>query len=185
MRNALCVNRGPLIHPSAGQGGGGEWTGELRCKRHSRAQAQLAREFREEYRQALDWLNQRTSDETAFLGVRVEVWRLDDSRPAPHFNLVAAAVARRLVEIGGLLHTPSCTRGGKEAAGLFLTSRGGEWPSHRARPGQSNFLLRQWESWNTLERLAKVAGPLVPGSRRPLVGTRRRGAGYPQARYAA
>lgn len=48
----------------------------------------LTREFRDEHRQALDWLNQRTGENTAFFGVIVEAWRIDDSRPAPHFNLV-------------------------------------------------------------------------------------------------
>ena len=50
----------------------------------------LAREFRDEHRQALDWLNQRTVDDTRFFGVVVEVWAIDDSRPAPHFTTVAA-----------------------------------------------------------------------------------------------
>ena len=50
----------------------------------------LTREFRDEHRQALDWLNQRTGEDTQFFGVVVELWKIDDSRPAPHFNLVAA-----------------------------------------------------------------------------------------------
>jgi hypothetical protein len=50
----------------------------------------LTREFRDEHRQALDWLNQRTGEGTAFFGVVVELWQIDGSRPAPHFNLVAA-----------------------------------------------------------------------------------------------
>ena len=50
----------------------------------------VAKKFREEHRQALDWLNQRTGEETSFFGVRVEVWKIDNSRPAPHFTLVAA-----------------------------------------------------------------------------------------------
>ena len=49
----------------------------------------LTREFRDEHRQALDWLNQRTGEDTAFFGVVVEAWRIDSSRPAPHFRPVA------------------------------------------------------------------------------------------------
>ena len=49
----------------------------------------LCREFREEHRAALDWLNQRTGDGTQFFGVAVEAWRIDGSRPAPHFRVVA------------------------------------------------------------------------------------------------
>lgn len=50
----------------------------------------LTREFRDEHRQALDWLNQRTNGDTQFFGVAVELWRIGDSLPAPHFNLVTA-----------------------------------------------------------------------------------------------
>ncbi len=49
----------------------------------------LTKEFRDEHRQALDWLNQRTGVDTQFFGVVVELWKIDGSRPAPHFNLVA------------------------------------------------------------------------------------------------
>ena len=49
----------------------------------------LTREFRDEHRQALDWLNQRTDEQTQFFGVVVELWKIDGSRPAPYFNLVA------------------------------------------------------------------------------------------------
>ena len=49
----------------------------------------LTREFRDEHRQALDWLNQRTGEDTQFFGVVVELLKIDDSRPAPQFRAVA------------------------------------------------------------------------------------------------
>jgi hypothetical protein len=52
----------------------------------SKAAIWLAPEIREEHRQALDWLNQRTGEDTQFFGVAVEVVRIDDSKPAVQFN---------------------------------------------------------------------------------------------------
>jgi len=49
----------------------------------------IATSFREEHRQALDWLNKETGKGTHFFGVVVEAFRIGDSPPAPHFKVVA------------------------------------------------------------------------------------------------
>lgn len=45
--------------------------------------------FREEHRAALDWLNEHTDEDTRFFGVEIGAVRIDDSRPAPLFRIVA------------------------------------------------------------------------------------------------
>lgn len=49
----------------------------------------IAKEFRDEHREALDSLNHRTGEDTQFFGIEVELWKIDNSRPAVNFNLVA------------------------------------------------------------------------------------------------
>ncbi|MFB9744787.1 DUF4268 domain-containing protein [Pseudonocardia sulfidoxydans] len=45
--------------------------------------------FRLEHRAAIDWLNQRTDDNTRVFGVVIRVVRIGTSEPAPNFELVA------------------------------------------------------------------------------------------------
>ena len=46
----------------------------------------IARNFRDEHREALDFLNRRTGEDTEFFGIEVELWQIDDSRLAPYFK---------------------------------------------------------------------------------------------------
>jgi len=49
----------------------------------------IASKFTDQHKKALDWLNDHTSDEIGFYGLKVELWQIDDSQPAVRFNVVS------------------------------------------------------------------------------------------------
>lgn len=48
----------------------------------------IVKKARDEHRQAIEWLNQRTDNSLGFFLLEVELWKIDDSRTAPKFNIV-------------------------------------------------------------------------------------------------
>jgi len=49
----------------------------------------VAKEFVDEHRAAMDWLNHSTAEGLDFFGVEIELWRIGDSRMAPRLNIVS------------------------------------------------------------------------------------------------
>ena len=49
----------------------------------------LATDFTEEHKKALDWLNDHTNEEISFYGVQIELWQIDESKPALRFNIIS------------------------------------------------------------------------------------------------
>lgn len=49
----------------------------------------ICKEVREEHRQAIDWLNENTNEEIAFFAVKLELWQIDESAPAPKFHIIS------------------------------------------------------------------------------------------------
>lgn len=49
----------------------------------------VVREARDEHRQAVEWLNEHTDDRINFFLVRIELWQIGTSDPAPKFHIIS------------------------------------------------------------------------------------------------
>lgn len=50
----------------------------------------VVKDVREEHRQAVDWLNEHTDSEINIFLCRIELWKIDDSKLAPKFQIVSS-----------------------------------------------------------------------------------------------
>ena len=50
----------------------------------------ISESFNDEHRSTLDWLNRISHDEIRFFGVTIELLKIEGSKPAPRFNIVAS-----------------------------------------------------------------------------------------------
>lgn len=100
----------------------------------------IATAFREEHRQALDWLNEQTGQETHFFGIEIQAVRIGDSLPAPLFKLVAQPndwqkQVKTATEAGSFRGRPCCTSssGRSTSSGYSRSGRVGlsERPTRR------------------------------------------------------
>lgn len=116
----------------------------------------IASRFTEEHRAALDWLNEITSDEFAFFGLEVELWRIGDSPPAPKFNVVSkpndwtksvASAARNAVD-GNLSESKQTLLDYWTAFRELMIERGGLVNPTKAHPaGYMDFSLGKSGIW--------------------------------------
>ncbi len=49
----------------------------------------IAKQFSEEHRAAMDWLNERTDEKINLFGLEIELWQIGDSAIAPKFNVIS------------------------------------------------------------------------------------------------
>ncbi len=50
----------------------------------------IVKDVREEHQKAIEWLNDHTDENINFFLIRIELWRIDSSNPAPKFEIVAS-----------------------------------------------------------------------------------------------
>jgi len=50
----------------------------------------VVRDVREEHQRAIEWLNEHTDEKTLFFLIKIELWQIEDSNPAPKFEIMVS-----------------------------------------------------------------------------------------------
>jgi hypothetical protein len=50
----------------------------------------IVREVREEHQKAIEWLNEHTDENISFFLIKIELWQIEGSKPAPRFDVLVS-----------------------------------------------------------------------------------------------
>ena len=50
----------------------------------------IFKEIRDEHRRAIDWLNEVTDEDLNIFAIKMELWKIGNSKPAPKFNIICS-----------------------------------------------------------------------------------------------
>jgi len=50
----------------------------------------VVRDVREEHQRAIEWLNEHTDEKTGYFLIKIELWQIEGSNPAPKFDVLAS-----------------------------------------------------------------------------------------------
>lgn len=50
----------------------------------------LVRDSKEEHQRAIEWLNEHTDEKTLFFLIKIELWQIEGSKPAPKFEIIVS-----------------------------------------------------------------------------------------------
>jgi hypothetical protein len=56
---------------------------------HAKTVIWIAETIQPDHRAAIDWLNNHTDEDYSFFAIEIELWKIENSPPAPRFNVVA------------------------------------------------------------------------------------------------
>lgn len=50
----------------------------------------IFKDIKEEHRQAIEWLNEHTDEKLGFFAIKLQLWQIDESKPAPKFEVIVS-----------------------------------------------------------------------------------------------
>ncbi len=89
----------------------------------------IVKDYREEHQKAIDWLNEHTDEKICFYLLRLELWQIGNSDPAPKFEVIAKP---------------------NEWAKAIKTSTAGEYTETK---------IKQFEFWSSFKNYVKEQDP--------------------------